>query len=114
MVTVLIVEDEPELLHVLEAILVLEGHNVLKAANGAEALNSVWLHNPDIIVTDIMMPGMDGITLLRALKAQPLLARIPVILTTAINVPKDLPGQGFLRKPFSAAALLELINRLAP
>ena len=52
----------------------------------------------DLRLTDVVMPAMDGIRLLRALKAAPLLANIPVILTTGINVPRDLPVQAFLRK----------------
>jgi CheY-like chemotaxis protein len=114
MAAVLIVEDEPDLLHALEAVLALEGHTVRMATNGTEALNAVWLQAPDIIVTDVMMPNMDGIALLGTLKAQPLLAHIPVILVSAINVPQGLPAQGFLQKPFSAAALVDLIDRLAP
>jgi CheY-like chemotaxis protein len=61
-----------------------------------------------------MMPDMDGITLVRALKAAPTLADIPVILTTAINVSHALPVQAILRKPFSAADLVDLIDRLLP
>jgi CheY-like chemotaxis protein len=82
--------------------------------NGTETLSAVWLNSSDIIVPDVMMPGMNGITFLRVLKAQPMLRTIPVILVSAINLPQGLPAQGFLRKPFSATALMDFINRPAP
>jgi CheY-like chemotaxis protein len=111
---VLLVEDDENFLWALETMLVLEGHCVRTAESGAEALDAASRHAPEIIVTDVMMPGMDGITLMRALKGTPMLADIPVILTTAINVPQDLPVQAVLRKPFSVAELADLINRLVP
>jgi CheY-like chemotaxis protein len=114
MANVLLVEDDANFLWALETMLVLQGHHVRMAGSGAEALRDASLYVPDIIVTDVVMPAMDGIRLLRALKATPLLADIPVILTTGINVPRDLPVQAFLRKPFSAAELAELIDRLSP
>jgi CheY-like chemotaxis protein len=113
MANVLLVEDDANFLHALETMLVLRGHHVRMAGSGVEALHDVSLHVPDI-VTDVVMPAMDGIRLVRALKSAPWLADIPVILTTGINVPQDLPVQAFLRKPFTAAELAELINRLLP
>ena len=112
MANVLLVEDDDNLLQALETLLVLEGHHVRRAENGTEALNATSVEAPDIIVTDVMMPGMDGIALVRALRAVPLLAHIPVIMTTAINVPRVLPVQAFLRKPFSEVELVDLIDRL--
>jgi CheY-like chemotaxis protein len=113
MANVLLVEDDANFLHALETMLVLH-HHVRMAESGAEALHDVSLHVPDIIVTDVVMPAMGGIRPVRALKAAPRLADIPVILTTGINVPEDLPVQAFLRKPFTAAELAVLINRLLP
>ncbi|MFM0557807.1 response regulator [Paraburkholderia sediminicola] len=83
-----------------------------RAENGTEALNATSVEAPDIIVTDVMRPGMDGMALVRALRAVPLLAHIPVIMTAAINVPRVLPLQAFLRKPFSEVELVDLIDRL--
>jgi CheY-like chemotaxis protein len=114
MANVLLVEDDVNLLQALETLLVLEGHRVRRAENGTEAFNAASDDAPDIVVSDVMMPDMDGITLVRALKAAPLLAHIPVILTTAINVSHALPAQAFLRKPFSAVELVDLIDRLLP
>ena len=111
MANVLLVDDEADLLLALKALLVLHGHTVRTAENGAEALYAVSMDVPDIVVTDVVMPSMDGIRLVRALRAAPLLADIPVILTSAINVPRDLPVHAFLRKPFSAIELVDLRSR---
>lgn len=112
MANVLLVEDEVDLLQGLKAVLVLDGHTVQTAQNGADALHNVSLNFPDIVVSDVVMPIMDGIRLVRAVRAAPLLADIPVILTSAVNVPPNLPVDAFLRKPFCAADLVDLINRL--
>lgn len=114
MVNVLLVEDEAELRQALGALLVLEGHSVRVAENGADALHAVSLDIPDIVVSDVVMPDMDGIRLVRALRTAALLAGIPVILTSTSNVPRDLPVHAFLRNPFSAIKLVGLINRLLP
>lgn len=112
MAHVLLVDDETDLLQLLEAVLVHEGHTVRTAQNGADALHDVWLNVPDIVVTDVVMPIMDGIRLVRALKAAPLLAHIPVILTSFVNVPRNLPVHALLRKPFGATELVDTISRL--
>jgi CheY-like chemotaxis protein len=114
MANVLLVDDDANGLHALETMLVLQGHRVRTAESGAAALKVASLDAPEIIVTDVMMPGMDGIRLMRALRATPMLADIPVILMTAINVPRDLPVQAVLRKPCSAEQLVDLISKLLP
>jgi CheY-like chemotaxis protein len=112
MANVLLVDDDANVLQALETMLVLQGHRVRTAESGASALNAVRLDAPEIIVTDVMMPDMDGIRLLRTLRSTPRFADIPVILMTAINVPQDLPVQASLRKPYSAAHLVDLISKL--
>ncbi|MFM0557972.1 hypothetical protein P0D69_44680 [Paraburkholderia sediminicola] len=69
---------------------------------------------PDIIVSDVMMPGMDGMRLAPAHKAAPSRAHIPVTLMTAINVLHVLPVQALLQKPFSAVERVDLIDKLRP
>ncbi|WNC95412.1 response regulator (plasmid) [Paraburkholderia sp. FT54] len=68
MANVLLVEDDANLLRALGTLLVVEGHRVRRAENGTEALNAASVEAPDIIVTDVMMPGMDGIALVRRLR----------------------------------------------
>ncbi|MFM0687672.1 response regulator [Paraburkholderia strydomiana] len=81
----LLVEDEVDLLQALKAVLVLDGHTVQTAQNGADALHNVSLNFPDIVVSDVVMPVMDGMRLVRAVRAVSLLAHIPVILTLCIE-----------------------------
>jgi CheY-like chemotaxis protein len=87
MANVLLVEDDANFLQALETMLVLQGHQVRMAGSGAEALHDAALYVPDIIVTDVVMPAMDGIRLVRALKAAPLLADIPCRLSCASRSP---------------------------
>jgi CheY-like chemotaxis protein len=112
MAIVLLVEDDTNVLASMETLLVMAGHRVQRAENGNEAFLAASEDAPDIIITDVVMPVMDGLALVRALRAAPVLAHIPVILTTAVNVPQGLPVQALLRKPFVAAHLLNLIYKL--
>jgi CheY-like chemotaxis protein len=114
MANVLLVDDDANGLQALETMLLLQGHRVRTAESGTAALTVVSLDAPEIIVTDVIMPGMDGIRLMRTLRATPMLAEIPVILMTAVNVPRDLPVQAILRKPCSAEQLVDLIGKLLP
>lgn len=80
--TILVVEDSPTVATVVQAALVKEGYNVLLAEDGLEALKLVLTHRPQLVITDAMMPRLDGHSLLRAIKANPLTAATPVIMLT--------------------------------
>ena len=80
---ILIVDDEIQNRRLLETLLEPEGYLTLSAATGEEALASVARHPPDLILLDIMMPGMDGHQVARALKADPVTASIPIVMLTA-------------------------------
>ena len=81
--TVLVVEDDPVILRLLEVNFDLEGFTVLLAHDGEEGLEAASTRQPDIIVSDIMMPKMSGIELVAALRADKATAKIPVILLSA-------------------------------
>jgi len=81
--TILIVDDEIQNRKLLKALLRPKGYRVLSAANGQEALASIAEHPPDLILLDIMMPGMDGYEVAGVLKANPDTSSIPVIMVTA-------------------------------
>ncbi len=93
------------------------GHRILEAVNGAEALEMARVELPDLIITDIIMPSMDGFTLVRRLRAEPLLAKVPVIFHTAdydnSEIHRLARGSGIrhiLRKPSEPHEILRAVN----
>jgi signal transduction histidine kinase len=108
--TVLIVEDNPDLQQYVQETLGAD-FRVLTASNGEEALSILRAHEPDVILSDVMMPGMDGLELLRRIKSHPVWKFIPVILLTAkVAREERLAGldegaDDYLTKPFDAVEL---------
>src|SRR5437870_13357138 len=86
---VLVVEDEGKLARAIALYLRPRGYEVRTAANGAEALDRVAEHRPDVIVSDIMMPVMDGYTLCRRLREDPSSRAIPFLFLTAKDDDRD-------------------------
>jgi diguanylate cyclase (GGDEF)-like protein len=80
---ILVVDDNPDKLHLLEAALSLAGYTVATATDGVEALAAVENYQPDLIITDVMMPRMNGYELAQRIRANPLTKFIPVIMQTA-------------------------------
>lgn len=80
---ILLVDDDPETLDVLDFSLTLDGHDVLRAENGSEGVELARTAQPDLIVLDSMMPVMDGLTAARMLRDDPQTATIPVLMLTA-------------------------------
>jgi CheY-like chemotaxis protein len=116
MKTIVIVDDEFGLADVLEATLSDVGYRVFTASNGAQGLEVMAEHPPDLAIVDYMMPLLDGPGLLRAMHADPRLASLPIILVSAMPeavVRARCPGySAFLRKPFGFEELLALLARL--
>jgi len=113
MATVLLVDDDTNALCALKELVGQEGYRVQTAANGALALRSAKAERPDVVVTDCMMPEMDGMDLSRAMQHERALADVPVVLVSAlVTPPPDLHAAGFLRKPFAVSQLLEILDRL--
>jgi two-component system response regulator MprA len=108
---VLIVEDDTSLLRLLELRLAVDGYTTRTAVDGVDALRVLagWL--PDVVVTDVMMPRLSGLSLCRAIRADARTATVPVILLTArcfdndMQEVVDLGGVTFMNKPFDAEAL---------
>ncbi|MET0856066.1 MAG: response regulator [Telluria sp.] len=115
---VLIVEDSPTQAERLRRLIQSAGYLVRVASNGQRALNLIRERRPQLIVSDIVMPEMNGYDLCRALKADPTLAAIPVILVTALNDAKDIirgiesGADNFIRKPYSEDYLLNRIGQV--
>jgi CheY-like chemotaxis protein len=115
--TVLIVDDEHAIASLLVHALEDEGHMVIAASNGRTALASAAETRPDLVITDFMMPVMDGAELVRALAADPALATVPVIVMSsmpeaAVRERTDGLALMFLRKPFNIFALIDEVARL--
>jgi CheY-like chemotaxis protein len=111
MVMVLLVDDDMNLLQALETLVCGEGYEVMTASNGHEALHAARRRRPDIVVSDFMMPVMDGPAFIGALAAEPDFATIPVLLSSAVATPPPhLQVSAFLRKPVAASRLLELLQ----
>ena len=108
---VLVVEDEGDLRQPLAELLAGAGYEVDTAANGLDALRSARSAPPDVIVLDLMMPVMNGWEFLRARGADPRLAAIPVVVTSAaLGAAPD--ASHFMGKPFDVDVLLRLLGRL--
>jgi two-component system, chemotaxis family, chemotaxis protein CheY len=116
--TILVIDDEPALRSVLCTMLEVFGFSVVEAGSATFALTLLEEIKPDLVLTDIMMPDMDGLTLIRKLKAEPAWSEIPALVISAKTTADDrmaaeLAGaSGFLAKPFSAADLKAALRRL--
>lgn len=116
MKTILLVEDEFGIAGVLTVLLEDEGYRVLSAANGRQALARLAEARPDLVVTDFMMPLLDGAALGEAMRADPAFQDIPIIMMSAVPeaaVRARFAGYtAFLRKPFPIPAFFDLIARI--
>jgi DNA-binding response OmpR family regulator len=115
---VLLIDDDPKVLRLLEATLRLKSYDVVKMESGVEALTWLRGEQPDLIISDIMMPDLDGYDFFRRVKASTRSARVPFIFLSARSEPADvvrglrLGADEFLRKPFSIDELLVRVERV--
>jgi CheY-like chemotaxis protein len=106
---VLVVDDDPDILDAICDILESEGYRVSRARHGVEALQRVESERPSIILLDLMMPVMDGLTFAQHLRERPLGRTIPIVVISAEGNPQRaaaVGAQGYLAKPFDIDALL--------
>lgn len=112
--TILIVDDEPFIVDLLASALQDEGYKVERAYDGEEAWRLVCAHQPDLIISDVSMPRLDGLDLLNRLRRQRVLAQIPVILMSAARSRLDTDDAVFVAKPFDLDRMLSLIQAELP
>lgn len=116
MYSILIIEDDPAYRSMMETILLMEGFAVHSAANGQAGLDLLANKRPDLILCDIMMPGMDGHTVLETIRENNSLSEIPLIFVTALGERSDVRrgmsagADDYLPKPFSAEELLAAVT----
>lgn len=115
---VLVVDDEPSITELAKIKLTHDGFDVATANSGEEALAQVAGERPDVIVLDVMMPGMTGWEVARRLKEDPATKGIPILMLTALGLPEEhVPGfadiDEYYTKPFEPSTLVKMVRRLA-
>ena len=116
---VLVVDDEPDLRDLIEYNLIQSGHTVQTANDGLDALECIQNHIPDLIVLDVMMPGLTGIQVAKRLRSEAQTSSIPIIMLTAkAQEAHELEGldagaDDYITKPFSMPILIARIQTLA-
>ncbi len=115
---VLVVDDETRILRLMEATLIPAGYQVILAENGTEAITKASLSSPDVILLDVMMPGMDGFEVASKLRANKQTKAVPIVMVTALGEVKDRikalesGADDFLTKPVDKTELLMRIKTL--
>jgi len=111
--TILLVDDDLENRWALQQVLESRGYRVVLAHNGRDALRKVHAEFPELVITDLEMPEMDGGELCRRLKREAAFPDLPVVLLSSMPEPTDRGGcwTAFLRKPASIEALFDAVDR---
>ena len=113
---ILIVDDEPEITEIVDIFLSNAGFKVIAENTAIDGIKAAKKSTPDVILLDIMMPGMDGYEVCNALKADPTTANIPVVFLTGKDSRDDsgrsfrVGGDLFVKKPFSCERLLDIVK----
>jgi two-component system, chemotaxis family, chemotaxis protein CheY len=118
MATVLTVDDSPSIRQMVKVTLEPAGHNVIEAGDGAQGLAKAQSSRPDLVITDLNMPNMNGLELIRALRKLPQLTGLPIVfLTTESNdavkqEAKSAGATGWITKPFKPEQLIAVVSKL--
>ncbi|PSB30416.1 response regulator transcription factor [Stenomitos frigidus] len=118
MITILVVEDTPSERELMTHYLRESGYTVINAVSAQEALSKAIEQKPDVIITDVVMPGMSGFELCRSLKKQPATAKVPIIICTSKNQEIDRlwgmkqGADAYLTKPFTREQLIRTVKAI--
>jgi CheY-like chemotaxis protein len=113
--SVLLVDDDPVILRLLEVNFRLEGFETSKASNGPDALRIAADEHPDCVILDVMLPGMDGHAIYARMRDDPTLAAVPVVFLSARAMDDDIARYAstdveYVTKPFDPLALVEVVR----
>jgi DNA-binding response OmpR family regulator len=117
---VLLVDDDARLVHIVGLYLQVQHFDVSSAANGEEAMGLLELELPDLVILDVMMPGIDGISLCRRIRGMPGAEQLPIIVFTALSDAADLAAaheagaNQVITKPFNLTGLGAAVEALLP
>lgn len=116
--TVLVADDEPNILLSIEFLMKREGHRVLVARDGTQALAAIRSERPDLVLLDVMMPGLSGFDVCQAVRADDSLAAVRILMLTAKGRDTDvakglaLGADAYMTKPFATQELAAEVRRL--
>ena len=113
---ILVADDEPTIVRLMEFILARQGHEMIVAVNGEEALQKIRTEQPDLVLLDIMMPRIDGYEVARLLRDDPATAGLPIIMLSAKAQEEDIRRgvevgvDEYVTKPFSPEHLVHVVS----
>jgi two-component system, OmpR family, alkaline phosphatase synthesis response regulator PhoP len=116
--TVLIVEDEPDAAEMFAEMMRVSGFRVVKSYSSGPAINMMSSEMPDVVILDVMMPDVSGLEVLRFMRQEPKLAKIPVIVVSAKSMPSDIKtgldagASMYLTKPVGFLELKEAVDKV--
>ena len=114
--TVIIVEDEPDAAEMFAEMMRVSGYHVVKISSSTPAIGIISTEKPDVVILDVMMPDISGLEVLRFMRREPDLEKIPVILVSAKSMPSDIKmgmdsgASHYLTKPVSFLDLKEAVE----
>ena len=118
MITILVVEDTPSERELMTHYLRESGYTVINAVSAQEALSKAIEQKPDVIITDVVMPGMSGFELCRSLKKHPMTEKVPIIICTSKNQEIDRlwgmkqGADAYITKPFTREQLVRAVKAI--
>jgi len=114
---ILIVEDDPKTMKLIRDVLVQKGYTVIEATDGTQGIELAKSKKPDLILMDTLMPNIDGITALNAIKSDKSTTNIPVLMVTALDydlnqkLARQMGAVGYITKPINIRDLLDEVSR---
>ena len=117
---IMVIDDDVKSLELMEAILVPRGYEVITTNNPLQAVALITVEKPDIVLLDVMMPVLDGYSVLSEIKKTKQISNIPVVMLTALGfelnkeLAQNLGAAGYITKPVELAVLMQTVSRVLP